>query len=90
MQYMKFQNALDDMLLISLYCKQYRCSRGRPPLDLTHLSFVRIGQEMLMDEDYADDEIESELAPIVVQIAYVQQVNNCPLLICLKALNSGL
>lgn len=47
----------------------------RLPLELTHLSFVRIGQEMLMEEDYAEDEIESELAPIAVQIAYVQQVN---------------
>lgn len=62
----------------------------RPPLELTHLSLVRIGQEMLMDEDYADDDIETELAPIAVQIAYVQQVNNSPLLIILRALNSGL
>ena len=29
-----------------------------------------------MDEDYADDEIESELAPISVQLAYVRQVND--------------
>lgn len=34
----------------------------------------RIGQEMLMEEDYVDDEIETELAPIVVQLAYVRQV----------------
>ncbi|RWW30976.1 hypothetical protein BHE74_00013715 [Ensete ventricosum] len=32
-----------------------------------------IGQEMLMEEDYADDEIETELAPIAVQLAYVHQ-----------------
>ncbi|XP_008799956.2 signal recognition particle subunit SRP72 [Phoenix dactylifera] len=38
------------------------------------LSARRIGQEMLMEEDYAEDEIESELAPIAVQIAYVQQL----------------
>lgn len=29
---------------------------------------------MLMEEDYVDDEIETELAPIVVQLAYVRQV----------------
>ncbi|KAK8934122.1 hypothetical protein KSP39_PZI014310 [Platanthera zijinensis] len=38
------------------------------------LSARRIGQEMLMDEDYADDEIETELAPISVQLAYIQQL----------------
>ncbi|KAJ6809067.1 signal recognition particle subunit SRP72-like [Iris pallida] len=38
------------------------------------LSARRIGQEMLMDEDYGDDEIEAELAPISVQLAYVQQL----------------
>lgn len=38
--------------------------------------YARIGQEMLMEEDYADDEIESELAPIAVQLAYVHQVSN--------------
>lgn len=27
-----------------------------------------------MEEDYADDEIESELAPIAVQLSYVRQV----------------
>jgi len=27
-----------------------------------------------MDDNWADDEIESELAPIAVQLAYVQQV----------------
>ncbi|KAL8090280.1 hypothetical protein AgCh_039665 [Apium graveolens] len=35
---------------------------------------VRIGQETLMDESLADDEIEIELAPIAVQLAYVQQL----------------
>lgn len=35
--------------------------------------YARIGQEMLMEEDYADDEIESELAPVAVQLAYVKQ-----------------
>ena len=39
-------------------------------------SCSRIGQEMLMEEDYADDEIETELAPIAVQLAYVHQVNS--------------
>ncbi|KAG9446729.1 hypothetical protein H6P81_012857 [Aristolochia fimbriata] len=38
------------------------------------LSARRIGQEMLMEDDYADDEIESELAPIAVQLAYVKQL----------------
>lgn len=41
---------------------------------LNNYSVGRIGQEMLMEEDYADDEIETELAPIVVQLAYVRQV----------------
>lgn len=43
--------------------------------------FVRIGQEMLMEEDYMDDEIENELAPIAVQLAYIQQVNMLSLVI---------
>ena len=34
----------------------------------------RIGQETLMDENLADDDIETELAPITVQLAHVQQV----------------
>ncbi|MQL88775.1 hypothetical protein Taro_021347 [Colocasia esculenta] len=38
------------------------------------LSARRIGQEMLMEEDYLDDEIENELAPIAVQLAYVKQL----------------
>ncbi|ONK71155.1 uncharacterized protein A4U43_C04F5360 [Asparagus officinalis] len=38
------------------------------------LSARRIGQEALMDEDYGDDEIETELAPISVQLAYVRQL----------------
>lgn len=38
------------------------------------LSARRIGQETLMDENLADDEIENELAPIAVQLAYVQQM----------------
>ncbi|KAJ3681411.1 hypothetical protein LUZ60_015900 [Juncus effusus] len=38
------------------------------------LSARRIGQEMLMEEDYGDEEIESELAPISVQLAYVRQL----------------
>lgn len=38
------------------------------------LSGRRVGQEALMDDNWADDEIESELAPIAVQLAYVQQL----------------
>ncbi|KAG9132792.1 hypothetical protein Leryth_014055 [Lithospermum erythrorhizon] len=38
------------------------------------LSARRIGQETLMDENLPDDEIEIELAPISVQLAYVQQI----------------
>lgn len=38
------------------------------------LSARRIGQETLMDENLPDDEIEIELAPIAVQLAYVQQL----------------
>lgn len=33
----------------------------------------RIGQETLIEEEYTTDEIENELAPISVQLAYVQQ-----------------
>lgn len=48
-------------------------------LDETHflISFsyhIRIGQETLMEEDLADEEIENELSPIAVQLAYVWQV----------------
>ncbi|KAL0419590.1 UNVERIFIED_CONTAM: Signal recognition particle subunit SRP72 [Sesamum radiatum] len=38
------------------------------------LSARRIGQETLMEENLADDDIEIELAPLAVQLAYVQQV----------------
>ncbi|KAJ0971066.1 hypothetical protein J5N97_019025 [Dioscorea zingiberensis] len=38
------------------------------------LSARRIGQEALMEDDFADDEVEAELAPIDVQQAYVQQL----------------
>ncbi|XP_051142581.1 uncharacterized protein LOC127259346 [Andrographis paniculata] len=38
------------------------------------LSARRIGQETLMEENLADDDIEIELAPIVVQLAYVQKI----------------
>ncbi|KAL6505354.1 hypothetical protein OROGR_025171 [Orobanche gracilis] len=38
------------------------------------LSARRIGQETLMEENLTDDDIEIELAPISIQLAYVQQV----------------
>ncbi|KAK7399972.1 hypothetical protein VNO78_11170 [Psophocarpus tetragonolobus] len=38
------------------------------------LSGRRIGQEVLMEDNLADDEIEIELSPIAVQLAYVQQL----------------
>ncbi|GFZ21174.1 SRP72 RNA-binding domain-containing protein [Actinidia rufa] len=38
------------------------------------LSARRIGQETLMDENLADEDIETELAPITVQLAHVQQL----------------
>nr|DAD30298.1 TPA_asm: hypothetical protein HUJ06_009149 [Nelumbo nucifera] len=38
------------------------------------MPFGRIGQETLMEDNWADDEIELELAPIAVQLAYVRQV----------------
>uniref|UniRef100_A0A7N0TXD1 Signal recognition particle subunit SRP72 n=1 Tax=Kalanchoe fedtschenkoi TaxID=63787 RepID=A0A7N0TXD1_KALFE len=38
------------------------------------LSAKRIGQETLMEENLADDEIENELSPIAVQLAYVWQI----------------
>ncbi|KAL0437227.1 UNVERIFIED_CONTAM: Signal recognition particle subunit SRP72 [Sesamum radiatum] len=37
------------------------------------LSSRRIGQETLVEENLADDDIEIELAPIAVQLAYIQQ-----------------
>lgn len=39
-----------------------------------HIFWIRIGQEVLMEDNLADDEIEMELSPIAVQLAYVQQV----------------
>ncbi|XP_020975660.1 signal recognition particle subunit SRP72 isoform X2 [Arachis ipaensis] len=41
------------------------------------LSGRRIGQEVLMEDNLPDDEIESELAPLAVQLAYVQQLLGC-------------
>ncbi|CAN4093887.1 unnamed protein product [Withania somnifera] len=38
------------------------------------LSARRIDQETLIEENLADDDVETELAPIAVQIAYVQQI----------------
>ncbi|XP_022856184.1 signal recognition particle subunit SRP72-like [Olea europaea var. sylvestris] len=38
------------------------------------LSARRIGQESLMEENLANDEIEIELAPIAVQLAYVHHI----------------
>ncbi|PKI78348.1 signal recognition particle subunit SRP72 [Punica granatum] len=38
------------------------------------LSARRIGQETLLDENLEPDEVEIELAPIAVQLAYVQQL----------------
>lgn len=38
------------------------------------ISFCRVGRETLMNESLADDDIEIELAPIAVQLAYVQKV----------------
>ncbi|CAH9128624.1 unnamed protein product [Cuscuta epithymum] len=38
------------------------------------LSARRIGQEVLMEDNVPDDEIEMKLAPISVQLAFVQQI----------------
>ncbi|KAG2322154.1 hypothetical protein Bca52824_015367 [Brassica carinata] len=38
------------------------------------LTARRIGQETLTDDGFADEDIENELGPISVQLAYVQQV----------------
>ncbi|XP_021293376.1 signal recognition particle subunit SRP72 [Herrania umbratica] len=38
------------------------------------LTARRIGQETLTEENLADDDVEIELAPIAVQLAYVQQL----------------
>ncbi|CAL0306389.1 unnamed protein product [Lupinus luteus] len=38
------------------------------------LSGRRVGQEILMEDNFPDDEIEIELSPIAVQLAYVQQL----------------
>uniref|UniRef100_A0ACD5UTZ9 Uncharacterized protein n=2 Tax=Avena sativa TaxID=4498 RepID=A0ACD5UTZ9_AVESA len=45
-------------------------SEAKEQLDLAK----RIGKEELMVEDYAEDEIEYELAPVSSQLAYVQQL----------------
>ncbi|KAI3933465.1 hypothetical protein MKX01_022044 [Papaver californicum] len=42
------------------------------------LSARRIGQETLMEDNWDDDEIEMELAPIAVQLAYVRQLLGHP------------
>ncbi|KAF3953821.1 hypothetical protein CMV_020769 [Castanea mollissima] len=44
------------------------------PLDANVLVVVRIRQETLMEDSLLDDDIEIELAPIAVQLAYVQQL----------------
>lgn len=44
-------------------------------LDVDMFFPVRIGQETLLEDNLPDDEIEIELAPIAVQLAYVQQVS---------------
>jgi signal recognition particle subunit SRP72 len=36
--------------------------------------FFRIGKEELMVDEYGDDDIEYELAPVSAQLAYVHQV----------------
>lgn len=41
---------------------------------LIYSTFFRIGQETLLEENLEADEVEIELAPIAVQLAYVQQV----------------
>ncbi|KAL2343424.1 hypothetical protein Fmac_004709 [Flemingia macrophylla] len=38
------------------------------------INFPQIGQEVLMEDNLPDDEIEIELSPIAVQLAYVQQI----------------
>lgn len=42
------------------------------------LTARRIGQETLMEDNFADEDIEIELAPITVQLAYVRQVLGNP------------
>jgi hypothetical protein len=46
------------------------------------LKFYRIGQEYFVEDGIPEDDIEAELAPIAVQLAYVRQVSrilNCNL-----------
>lgn len=38
------------------------------------LDFLRTGQEALLEDGVPEDEVETELAPMAVQLAYVQQV----------------
>jgi signal recognition particle subunit SRP72 len=45
----------------------------------------RIGQESLIEDDYTKEEIEDELAPISVQLAYVQQASLADLLFLLTS-----
>lgn len=49
---------------------------------------VRIGQETLLEDNFPDDEIGIELAPIAVQLAYVQQVRLLHFFKCLDLLFS--
>ncbi|KAK7318071.1 hypothetical protein RJT34_02769 [Clitoria ternatea] len=43
-------------------------------IDFIHLVWVLIGQEILMEDNLPNDEIDIELSPIAVQLAYVQQL----------------
>lgn len=38
------------------------------------IGFLRTGQEILLGDGVPEDELETELAPMAVQLAYVQQV----------------
>jgi hypothetical protein len=40
-----------------------------------YVLLIRVGQESLIEEEYPENEIEDELAPITVQVSYVHQVN---------------
>lgn len=44
------------------------------PSVFTLHAFIRIGQETLMEENLPDEDVEIELAPIAVQLAYLHQV----------------
>ena len=63
------------LFLVFVMCLHYpTCIKCKTFSYNLNIILDRIGQETLMDENLADEKIEIELAPVAVQLAYVQQV----------------